>query len=208
MSAPPYMPFYFGDYARDTGHLTRGEHGAYFLLLKAMWTSGGKLPADDKKLARLALCTPEEWVEVREVVLPYFKRRGGVLRHKRIDVEVAKYANTSGKRSEAGRKGGRQTANKNKHVAQTNAVAGPQQPEPEPEGIGGLLHSPTYTFRTDDAARHDGATTPALRVVEKEPLEVRKAVVASIGRGLPKIVRDPPSETPAQMAERVRKATA
>lgn len=133
MSAPPYMPFYFGDYARDTGHLTRGEHGAYFLLIKAMWTTGGKLPADDKKLARLALCTPDEWAEVREVILPYFKRRGGVLRHKRIDLEMAKYANTSGKRSEAGKRGGLKTANKNKRVAQASAAAGPQQPEPEPE---------------------------------------------------------------------------
>lgn len=185
MSAPPYMPFYFGDYARDTGHLTRGEHGAYFLLIKAMWTTGGKLPADDKKLARLALCTPDEWAEVREVILPYFKRRGGVLRHKRIDLEMAKYANTSGKRSEAGKRGGLKTANKNKRVAQASAAAGPQQPEPEPEDREvRLLHSLTPILRTDDAARPDGATTPALRVIEPEPLEQRKALAAEILQSL------------------------
>jgi hypothetical protein len=64
------------------------------------------------------------------------------------------------------------------------------------------------SISTDDAARHEGATTPMLRVVEKEPLEVRKAVVASLGRGLPKIVHTPPSETASQMAERLRKAMA
>lgn len=61
---------------------------------------------------------------------------------------------------------------------------------------------------TDDAARHEGATTPALRVVEKEPREVRLAAVASVGRGLPKIVHEPPAETPADMAARLRKAMA
>ena len=134
MSAPPYMKFYPGDYDRDTGHL-RGpvEHGAYFMLLKAMWNAGGKLPADDRKLARLVQCTDKEWAALKEIVLPFFKRRGGILRHKRIDHELAVYERSSVQASKAGKSSAFQRANKNKNLGSTDVQRSFNQPEPEPE---------------------------------------------------------------------------
>lgn len=114
MSAPPYMKLYVADYLGDTHHLGAMEHGAYLLLLMAMWRAGGTLPALDQNLAKLARCTPDQWAEIRGSILPMFKHSRGKITHKRIAAELAKYENTSGKRSEAGKQGGRQKANNNK----------------------------------------------------------------------------------------------
>jgi uncharacterized protein YdaU (DUF1376 family) len=101
MSAPPYMKLYVADYLGDTHHLGVIEHGAYLLLLMAMWRAGGSLPAADANLAKLARCTPDQWTAIRGDVLPFFKQSRAKLTHKRLSEELAKYENTSGKRSEA-----------------------------------------------------------------------------------------------------------
>lgn len=121
MSAPPYMKLYVADYLGDTHHLGALEHGAYLLLLMAMWRAGGSLPGGDANLARMARCSPEEWSEIRDVILPFFKRSRGRLTHKRIAEEIAKYENTSGKRSEAGKRGAAKKASKNKAANQAIA---------------------------------------------------------------------------------------
>jgi uncharacterized protein YdaU (DUF1376 family) len=134
MSGAPYMRFYFGDYDRDTGHL-RGalEHGAYFMLIKAMWNAGGRLPGDDKRLARLAQLSDKEWTSVRDVILPFFKRRGGHIRHKRIDAELAVYHNTIVQAQKAGKQSARQKLSKNNAKSSTDVEPTFNQPEPEPE---------------------------------------------------------------------------
>lgn len=178
MSGAPYMRFYFGDYDRDTGHL-RGalEHGVYFMLIKAMWNAGGRLPADDKRLARLAQVSDKEWASVKDVILPFFKRRGGHLRHKRIDAELAVYHNTLEHARRGGKASARQKAKKNNEKSSTPVERPLNQPEPEPEDrIEGLLHSPSPILSgAGAAARHEGATD-ALRLVilDKPPIEERK----------------------------------
>lgn len=106
------MKLYVADYLGDTHHLGALEHGAYLLLLMAMWRAGGTLPAADANLSRLARCTAEEWAQIKDLVLPFFKHSRGRLTHKRLAAEMAKYENISGKRAEAGKQGGRPKANK------------------------------------------------------------------------------------------------
>ena len=91
----PWMPLYVADYLADTGHLTAAEHGGYLLLIMHYW-SNGALPADDRKLARIARMTPDEWDEARETIAEFFDEGW---RHKRIDAEIAK----SEEKSEAAR---------------------------------------------------------------------------------------------------------
>jgi uncharacterized protein YdaU (DUF1376 family) len=123
MSAPPYMKLYVADYLGDTHHLNVVEHGAYMLLLMGMWRAGGTLPAADENLARLARCTPDQWAEIKATVLAFFKVSRGKLTHKRVAAEMAKYENTSGKRSEAGKRGVAKKASKNSEQAQAIASA-------------------------------------------------------------------------------------
>jgi uncharacterized protein YdaU (DUF1376 family) len=122
MSAPPYMKLYVADYLADTMHLTRDEHGAYLLLLMAMWRAGGKLPGDDARLAKITMSTAKEWAELKPVILAFFTRRGAVITHKRLSREIAKYETVSEARKSAGKAGGRKTARKNNNKAEANAA--------------------------------------------------------------------------------------
>ena len=106
MSAPPFMPLYIGEYFADTRHLTRGEHGAYFLLLTSMWRAGGKLPSDDIRLARLALCTPDEWAEIKSTLMEFFTVSGAHITQKRLSIELGKYD----RRVEGAKKAGKASA--------------------------------------------------------------------------------------------------
>ncbi len=122
MSAPPYMKLYWGDYHRDTRHLNRGEHGAYLLLLSALWNEGGRIPADDDTLARYALCTAEEWEQIKPRILAFFIVRRGKLTHKRVTEELASYEATLCRRKQAGKLGGIVSAEKRKINRQANAT--------------------------------------------------------------------------------------
>jgi uncharacterized protein YdaU (DUF1376 family) len=71
MAQFPALPFWTDAYLADTGHLTTLEHGAYMLLLMAMWRSGGTLPKNDKRLARFAKLTTPQWNRIKPIILEF-----------------------------------------------------------------------------------------------------------------------------------------
>ena len=84
-----WMPMYWGDYLKDTGHLSTLEHGAYLLLLGHYWSSGTPLPDDDAKLRRIAkIESAAKWKKLRPVIETFFKVGAGVWRHGRVDREL------------------------------------------------------------------------------------------------------------------------
>jgi uncharacterized protein YdaU (DUF1376 family) len=93
----PYMPFYVGDYLRDTRHLTTEQHGAYLLLIMEYWAKGS-LPDDDTQLARIVGMSPKKWKNVRQVVQAFFHDGW---HHKRIDAELEKASSKTEKRRTA-----------------------------------------------------------------------------------------------------------
>lgn len=88
MSAP-YMPLFVADYLADTAHLTAAEHGAYLMLVMNYWQRGKPLPADDRKLARIARMSDDEWADSRDTLAEFFVEADGVWSHKRIEAEIA-----------------------------------------------------------------------------------------------------------------------
>jgi uncharacterized protein YdaU (DUF1376 family) len=91
------MPLYVADYRADTAHLSAAQHGAYLLLIMHYWQMG-RLPDDEKTLARIACMTPAEWRRNRSAIEAFFEPGW---RHGRIEEELDKSAKISSDRRAA-----------------------------------------------------------------------------------------------------------
>lgn len=88
MAEFPALPLWTDAYLGDTTHLTTIEHGAYLLLLMAMWrTSECALPNDDKLLARIARCSPAQWARIKPILTGFFKLDGDRITQSRLTDE-------------------------------------------------------------------------------------------------------------------------
>lgn len=132
------MPFYFGDYLADTGHLTTLEHGAYLLLIAHYWQKQG-LPNDDAQLARIARLTSAQWSRARPVLMAFFSEGW---KHKRIEFELTEAARIS----EAGRKGGKASAEARANSKPLKNI------EPEPTMVQRQLNDHTNDSLTNGQA--------------------------------------------------------
>lgn len=101
----PFMQLYVADYLGDTQHLTTEQHGAYLLILMAMWRAGGSLPSDPVRLARIARTTPARWRKIGGEVLAFFETHDGLLTQRRLRREIEKASDISRKRAQAGARG-------------------------------------------------------------------------------------------------------
>ena len=99
------MPIYIGDYLTATSHLSTTGHGAYLLLIFHYWTTKKELPQDDKRLARIARLSLDEWMEIKPEILDFFIPTATGWEHKRIESEMDKARKFSRNRKESGRKG-------------------------------------------------------------------------------------------------------
>jgi uncharacterized protein YdaU (DUF1376 family) len=81
MKAP--LPFYCGDYLRDTVGLTNAQHGAYLLSIIKYWNKGEALTAHEIR---------ESCGRQSGRVIKFYVLDGGKYHHKRIDCELAKAA--------------------------------------------------------------------------------------------------------------------
>jgi len=113
MSQAPSLPFFVDAYLADTTHLTTEEHGAYLLLLMAMWRRGGSVPDDDADNARVVRLTPRRWRQVKERLAPLLVLGDGEIRQKRLQKEWDFVQNRRNAASQNGRLGGRPSSNKN-----------------------------------------------------------------------------------------------
>lgn len=86
-----WMPLYWGDYLRDTGHLSTAHHGAYLLMIGHYWSTGEPLPDDDSLLWRIVRADSiAQWKKLRPAVVALFTAAEGKLIHRRVEAELAK----------------------------------------------------------------------------------------------------------------------
>ncbi len=126
MTATPFMQLYIADYLGDTLHLTTEQHGAYLLILMAMWRADGRLPNDPTKLARIARVSPRRWHLLADDVMAFFDIEGGEITQKRLVEERQKAVSISEKRSASGKLGGTAKSLKSKNTTLANAKQMPQ----------------------------------------------------------------------------------
>lgn len=101
MAEFPAMPLWTDAYLADTTHLTTLEHGAYMLLLMAMWRAPGqRLPAEDVKLARFARLTIGQWRRIAPTLMEFFVVEDGFMRQGRLTDEAEAVRQRSTKQSD------------------------------------------------------------------------------------------------------------
>jgi uncharacterized protein YdaU (DUF1376 family) len=156
-----WMPFYIGDYLRDTQHLNAEKHGAYVLLIFAYWVSGAPLPDDDEHLATIARVPLDRWHGIRNIIAAFFDIAHGVWRHKRVDIELRRAKRISKERSKAGAEGAAKrwqsdnnTDDKPMANAMANGMAKPSQNDAPSQ-------SPPPKERVEAATPPDGAVKRA-----------------------------------------------
>lgn len=134
MSERPFMQLYVSDFIGDTLDLSTEQVGAYLLLLMAMWKSDdGSLKNEPTKLARVARVAIESWTSVWSDLEPYFEIVDGKVTNGRLSLELANFARKSAARAEAGSRGGKAKALKDKGGGIAIATPLPQHLLQKPE---------------------------------------------------------------------------
>ncbi len=115
------------------------------LLLMAMWNAGGKLPADDAKLARVVRMSVKKWRAISADLMGYFESDDDHIWHNRLTKELQKSEAKSQSRAAAGAKGGAAKSLKNNDADVANAK---QMPKHLPDTI----TSDTSSLRSEASA--------------------------------------------------------
>jgi len=132
-----YYERHLGDYARDAGHLSMLEHGAYTLLLDRYYTTEKPIPADQAHRVCRAR-TKEEREAVDAVLSEFFTLENGAWINGRANREVLKMQ----AKVDAARTNGQRGGRPKKNPAETNEKPGGFLPGSDLETQTKALQSP------------------------------------------------------------------
>ncbi|HQS65419.1 MAG TPA: YdaU family protein, partial [Acidovorax defluvii] len=168
-----WMPLWIGAYLADTQHLSRDEHGGYFLLLMAYWRAGAPLIDDDKRLAAIVKANPKEWKTLRATLAEFFLVSDGVWFHKRVEAELAESKERKAKAGNKAKAAAEARWGKAASIQPSNA---PGNAPSIPQAL--LKECPTPSPITPSSLRSEGVKRMADEVPTKildDYLAVRKA---------------------------------
>jgi len=102
-----WYPRYYGDYTRDTAHLTLAEHGAYAVLLDHYYATRRGIPEVPDYAYRICRAFSDaERTAVDSVLAQFFPVNGDGTRHnKRADIELEREAEIIAIKTKAGQAG-------------------------------------------------------------------------------------------------------
>jgi uncharacterized protein YdaU (DUF1376 family) len=126
MTDIPAMMLWTDKYLGDTTHLTTVEHGAYLLILMAMWRAGGRLPNDEIRLARTARVSIDRWRKMEASVGAFLMVENGHVTQKRLKREFEKATSRLEKLKAAGHAGGSAKALKYNNTTRSDARKMPE----------------------------------------------------------------------------------
>lgn len=157
-----YYERHLGDYARDAGHLSLLEHGAYTLLLDRYYTTEQGIPQDQAHRVCRAR-TKEERAAVDAVLAEFFVLESGVWTNGRAEREIDKMQ----AKIEAARTNGKRGGRPKKNPAGT-------QEKPSGLSVGSVLETQAKAHQTPDTRiereeRGERAPAPAFEVEGLEP---------------------------------------
>jgi uncharacterized protein YdaU (DUF1376 family) len=98
---------HLGDYAKDAGHLSMLEHGAYTLLLDRYYATECAIPSREDAYRACRARTKEERKAVDDVLREFFTTDGESFMNKRAEAEIAKASHQRTVNQEVGKRGGR-----------------------------------------------------------------------------------------------------
>ncbi len=160
-----WQKFYMGDYARDTGHLTLIEHGAYRMLLDHYYSTERALPPDQATLHRITRAARKaDRAAVERVVEQFFPIGEDGLRHnKRADAEISKHAVQVESNRRTGKLGGRPRKTESVTDREPNRLL-------EENRMGSISVSGKKPYQIPDKERKEAAPDGALDAVWRDGL--------------------------------------
>lgn len=162
MAKEPFLPLFVGDFLASTAEWEGEERALYLLLLGYQW-SLGTLPAEPRRLCKLAAWDWELFERCWSTVSVKFQAKDGRLTNDRLEKHRARGREISEKRANAGAIGGSVTqANAKQMLDASKAIASnllshpfhsiPIQSDPEPERAKKTPSESRVAQERDDAA--------------------------------------------------------
>lgn len=149
VSTKAWYPFYWSDYSGKTMHLTQGQHGAYLLFLRYIYTTEKPIPHKQRYSIARAL-TKQERADADAVLAEFFdKNFCDEWKNSRAFDVINAQAESYQRRAAAGKKGGTSKA-KTRKPGSSNATTMLKQPEPlgsskeEPKVGNDMSHKKLY----------------------------------------------------------------
>ena len=166
-----YYEHHLGDYARDAGHLSMIEDGAYRRLIDVYYARELPLPVDIKECQKLTRCTSAaERKAVEYVLAKFFRLADDGYHQKRCDEEIGKAKARIEAARLNGKKGGRPKANPN-----------PELTHKEPSGFPSGSNQETQPFISANPEKSSPPPTSHLK--DSDPSDLAETAV-SIDRAL------------------------
>lgn len=146
-----YYERHLGDYAKDAGHLTMLEHGAYSLLLDRYYATEQGIPAEQAHRVCRAR-TDDEKAAVDIVLAEFFALEDGAWKHSRVEREISKMQTKVRAARENGKRGGRPKAPKEEAAA--HPAGSHQDTEQKPSGfpVGLIQGAQAKALQTPDTS--------------------------------------------------------